>query len=643
MPRWGFVLRSEVVTKFPDLRISAPRTTEYDEESEHDGRPEVIRKETIDTDTILCLFDREPTRDQFPDGITLHGPEHQLCNMLGEAGDLQDSKLTFRWKPVTTVDIARDHQSRIGPAVESRVFKPTDHPETDVFDFELRAVRPQALVDDAIQELTLDRIGWTVRADSWESQSSPSQHPPSNVLDGNIHSLWHTQWIGDLARLPHWIEIDMKEPKAIVGLIYTPRQPQDSFNGTIGQYEIHVSNDQTYNNPPIAQGAFVQTRDATSVRFPQTTCRYVRLKALSEVQNAANQWSSCAELNVLGPTTFSGVQSTPSFLASQLVSTVPKVKLTCSANLQATPTTRNKFSTSKRRPNAKPIESVPPTSIAVPGPLNSAPYVAPIVPSASGTPHLAALGRVELYLELRKDYDLWYSSFYNYLKSPVWRGGPSDRLSEGQTDWPQAIVNVFNMRAIDRDSMAHQQRGLFSVLPLSYGFRTDVHVSIQFVDVNWARELNPGIGTKLVSMEVNFPVGKRVIVSSPSLSSLIQPFPLDQIPRARAVGKGRRWTASTSMNGPDILMVTLRPNTGNPAMSNAWTNGNYWDVSRYGDLSFVLGDVQLNGPDDEWYTQPLFTQVTTTERYVLDGANSETVVEGSVTVGLCPFNVRQFA
>ncbi|KAL8802319.1 MAG: hypothetical protein Q9182_003897 [Xanthomendoza sp. 2 TL-2023] len=643
VPRWGFMLRSEIVSKFPDLRISAPRTLELDEETEHDGRPEVIRKETIDTDTILCLFDREPTRDQFPDGITLHGPEHQLCNMLGDAGDLTDSELTFRWKTVTTLDIARDVQSRISPAVESKVFKPSDHPETDVFDFESRILRPQSLLNDAITEFPLDRTGWTVQADSWESQSSPSQHPPSNVLDGNIHSIWHTQWIGAIARLPHWIEIDMKQTNVIVGLVYTPRQPQDSFNGTIGRYEIHVSNDQTYNNPPIAQGAFMQTRDATTVRFPQATCRYVRLKALSEVQNATNQWSSCAELSVLGATTFTGVQSTPSFLGSQLVSTVPKVKLTCAANLQASPMATNKFSTSKPRPNAQPVENVPPPSILIPGATFLAPYVAPILPSALTTPHLAALGRVELYLELRKDYDLWYNSFYNYLRNPVWRAGPSDQLYDWQQNHPQAIVNVFNIRAIARDSMLHKERGLFSVLPLSYGFRTDIHVSIGFVDANQARELNPGIGTKLVSMEVRFPVGKWVIKDSPNLSSLIRPFPLDQIPRARAVGQGRRWTASTSMNGPEILVVTLRPNSGNPAMSNAWENGNYWDVTRYGDLSFVLGNVQLNGPDDEWYSEPLLTQVTTTERYVLNDANAQFTVEGSVTVGLCPLNVRQFA
>ncbi|KAL8683140.1 MAG: hypothetical protein Q9186_000853 [Xanthomendoza sp. 1 TL-2023] len=643
VPRWGFILRSEMVTKFPDLRISAPRTMEFDEETEHDGRPEVIRKETIDADTILCLFDREPTRDQFPGGITLHGPEHQLCNMLGEAGDLTDSQLTFRWKPVTTVDIARNTQSRIPPTVEARVFKPTDDPETDVFDFGLRALRPRALVDNAITESTLDRTGWTVRADSWESQSLPSQHPPSNVLDGNIHSLWHTQWIGALARLPHWIEIDMKQTNTIVGLVYTPRQPQDSFNGTIGQYEIHVSNDQTYNNPPIAQGAFVQTRDATSVRFPPSTCRYVRLKALSEVQNATNQFSSCAELNLVGATTFPGVQSTASFLGSQLVSTVPKVKLTCPANLQATPISTNKFSTSKPRPNAQPAEDASPPSISVPGMTVAAPYVAPILPSASTTPHLAALGRVELYLELRKDNDLWYQSFYNYLKSPVWRGGPSNQLHDGQDGKPQAILNVFNMRATARESMVHRERGLFSVLPLSYGFRTDIHVSIGFVDADWARELNPGIGTKLVSMSVRFPVGERVIMDSPSLSSLIQPFPLDHIPQARAVGKGRRWTASTSMNGPEILVVTLRPNTGISATNDAWENGNYWDVTRYGDLSFVLANVQLNGPKDEWYGQPLLTQVTTTEQYVLDGVNRQTAVEGSITVELCPLNLRQFA
>lgn len=641
IPRWGFVLRSEVVAKFPDLRISAPRIVEINEDSEHDGRPEVIRKEMIDTDTIIALFDREPTRDQFPDGITLHGPEHQLCNMLGEVGDLTTSQLTFRWKPITSVDIANNTQSQISPTSESSIFLPNDDPALEVFEANWRALRPQALIDAASGMFKLDRTGWTVRADSYETKSLPSQHPPWNVLDGDIHTLWHTQWIDSIVPLPHWIEIDMKKPTVIAGLIYTPRPYPDSFNGTIGRYQIHVSNDQNYTDPPLAQGLFALTRDPTTVTFAPTTCRYVRLKALSEAQNASNQWSSCAELSLL-----SGIQDTPSLLGSQLVSTVPKLHLTCPANLQAMPTPNNHFSTSKPRPGAIPISSIAPPTIHNPRSLASTPYTPPVPPSAGTTPHLAALGRAELYLDMPGDREIWYY-FDNMIRSPVWQGGPGQTHVDSSYR-PQSIINIFNIRAFHRTSTTTTQRtekGLISVLPLSYGFRTNIHVSIGFVDAAWSADLSPGMGTKLVSMQILFPVGTDVHLYSPSPSSLIRPFPADQVPRARTVGKGRRWTATTSLihTDSDYLAVTITPNTGDPSNANAWTGGQYWDVTMYGDLSFVLEDIQLNGPDDELYSQYLPTVFTTSERYVVNGSGEQAEAKGESLLELNLMNARYAA
>lgn len=600
----------------------------------------MIRKETIDTDTIIALFDREPTRDQFPDGITFHGPEHQLCNMLGEVGDLTASQLTFRWKPVTSIDISNKSQSQITPTSESSTFMPNNDTALEVFEANWRALRPQNLIDAANSMFKLDRTGWTVRADSYETKSLPVQHPPSNVLDGDIHTLWHTQWIDSIIPLPHWIEIDMKTPTAVAGLIYTPRQLPDSMNGTIGQYQIHVSNDQNYTDPPVAQGSFAQTRDPTTITFTSTTCRYVRLKALSEVQSASNQWSSCAELNLL-----SGVQDTPSFLGSQLISTVPKLKLTCSANLQATPIPNSNFATSKPRPGTKSISAVAPPSIHMPRSIASAPYTVPMPPSAQATPHLAALGRAELYLDMPGDRDLWYY-FSNLVRNPVWQGGPGETHPDSSYK-PQAVMNFFNLRAFHRSLTTTNQtteKGLFSVLPLSYGFRTNIHVSIGFIDAAWADALNPGMGTKLVSMQVNFPVGTDVHLYSPSPSSLIRPFPADQVPRARTVGKGRRWTATTSLvhTDSDYLTVTLTPNTGDPTNANAWAGGNYLDVTTYGDLSFVLEDVQLNGPDDELYSQFLPTRVTTSERYVVNESNQQAVADGDIMVELNLLSARYY-
>ena len=630
-----------MVTKFPDMRISAPRSVETNEDTERDGRPEVLRMESIDTDTIIALFDRDPTRDQFPDGITLHGPEHQLCSMLGEAGDLTQTKLTFRYKPVTTIDQVHDTQSTLSPSAESRVFNSTDDPDTLPFDFNTRAVKPQALLDAAaFSGYKMDRTGWTARADSWEAKAPPAPEPPSNVLDGDIHTIWHTQWVDSIAPLPHWIEIDMQASATVVGLIYTPRQPLDSFNGTIGQYEIYVSDNQIYTNP-VAQGTFVQTRDSTTVNFPPSRGRYVMLKALSEVQSPTNQWTSCAELNLLGAAIFDQALDTASLMGAQLISEVPKLKLTCSASLQSAPTsTDGFFSTSVPRPGKTSILNVPPPSIHSPRTVQSAPFAAVSAPpSAETTPRLAALARVDLYLDLATDNSIWDQNFFPFTHNPIWQYQPAQPLTPSQYQ-PQAIVNIFNLRATDRSLSQPTQRGLFSVLPLNLGFSTNVQVSIRLTPT----APNSGSLTKLRSLQINFPVGTEVYTFSPSPSPILRPFNNNIPPNVRPVAVGKRWLASAALNTVDSetsLAVTLTPNTGDSTNANYLAGGYYWDITANSDLSFVLENVLLNGPSDESYSQALPARVTTTEEYVLDPANTLTSVTGEVGLEIALMNARQ--
>lgn len=77
IPRWEFILRSEIVAKFPDLVISA---TWPDGDNK---RPEVLKIEKPDTDILLCLFDSVPEEGSFKDGITFIHPEHRLGFELG--------------------------------------------------------------------------------------------------------------------------------------------------------------------------------------------------------------------------------------------------------------------------------------------------------------------------------------------------------------------------------------------------------------------------------------------------------------------------------------------------------------------------------------------------------------------------------
>jgi galactose oxidase len=142
-------------------------------------------------------------------------------------------------------------------------------------------------------QVLLPRAGWTVTA-----SDSYAYNPPSNVIDGDNTTIWHSKWDGTPAPLPHTITIDTKSVQKISGFSYLPRQ-DGSPNGNIGQYTITVSSDDvTYSNP-VAQGTWADTNAEKQVTFTTVNARYVRLTAITEAGNRG-PWSSIAELNLAG-------------------------------------------------------------------------------------------------------------------------------------------------------------------------------------------------------------------------------------------------------------------------------------------------------------------------------------------------------
>ena len=103
---------------------------------------------------------------------------------------------------------------------------------------------------------------------------------------------------------PHEIQIDLAGNYSINGFRYLPRQDGE-VNGTIRNYEFYVSGDGINWGSPVASGAFANTTAEKEALFNAKSGRYVRLRALSEVNG--NPWTSVAELNVLGSgTAFKG-------------------------------------------------------------------------------------------------------------------------------------------------------------------------------------------------------------------------------------------------------------------------------------------------------------------------------------------------
>ncbi|KIW00731.1 uncharacterized protein PV09_07716 [Verruconis gallopava] len=115
------------------------------------------------------------------------------------------------------------------------------------------------------------------------------------ALDGDPTTFWHTEWSQSQPGFPHTFQIDMQATLPVKALQYLPRQ-DGNFNGNIGQYRIDLSSDgNTWTT--VSTGQFADNSQAKLVQFQETTCRYVRLTALSEAGNRG-PWSSAAEILV---------------------------------------------------------------------------------------------------------------------------------------------------------------------------------------------------------------------------------------------------------------------------------------------------------------------------------------------------------
>ena len=133
-----------------------------------------------------------------------------------------------------------------------------------------------------------------VRVDSEETAGEDGKG--ANALDGNPDTIWHTQWQDANPEHPHEIVIELKTPGTIKGFTYLPRQGEND-HGDIKGYEFFVSNDGQNFGEPVAKGEFDAGKELKTVSFAPTACRFIKLKALSEVNNEA--WTSAAEIGVV--------------------------------------------------------------------------------------------------------------------------------------------------------------------------------------------------------------------------------------------------------------------------------------------------------------------------------------------------------
>jgi hypothetical protein len=144
---------------------------------------------------------------------------------------------------------------------------------------------------------TLATVHPTLKVVHVDSEETVGENDKAaNAVDGDPATNWHTQWQDANPECPHEIVIELTPATTIKGFTYLPRQ-DESENGTIKGYEFYVSNDGQNFGQPVAKGEFENSKTVKTVAFAPVACQFIKLKALSEVNDAA--WTSAAEINIV--------------------------------------------------------------------------------------------------------------------------------------------------------------------------------------------------------------------------------------------------------------------------------------------------------------------------------------------------------
>jgi alpha-galactosidase len=126
------------------------------------------------------------------------------------------------------------------------------------------------------------------------ASSSNSGYPPSNAIDGQLTTIWHSEFSPTYQPLPVSFTVDTGSARTLDGLVYQPRLDQAAGTGVITGYTVAVSGDGT-NWQDVASGAWAPDTSVKSASFAPVTARYMRITATSGLYgyaSAAEFWVS---------------------------------------------------------------------------------------------------------------------------------------------------------------------------------------------------------------------------------------------------------------------------------------------------------------------------------------------------------------
>ncbi|KAK6519039.1 hypothetical protein TWF281_003728 [Arthrobotrys megalospora] len=146
MPKYGFLLRSQVLVQFPDLTVSAT-FHEISKLSDEKPKAPILVQRKLSSDIMLCLFDCTPPKLK---SLKFTLPAHQQMYTAGAKFD--KDTLTLDIKKMYTVEPKEAIKPRDGQALRPDV--PYERSVSKIFDWESRTMKTAAYAKEIHRILT---------------------------------------------------------------------------------------------------------------------------------------------------------------------------------------------------------------------------------------------------------------------------------------------------------------------------------------------------------------------------------------------------------------------------------------------------------------------------------------------------------
>jgi HEAT repeat protein len=131
-------------------------------------------------------------------------------------------------------------------------------------------------------------------SEAYSADSYSPGYEPANAGDGDLATIWHTEFVGATPGFPHELVVDLGSARTVEGVLYVPRQ--DSSNGRVKDYQIRTSSDGKSWSEPLASGRWSDDPTLKYVPLAGPLARFVQLRGLSEVDGRPIM--SAAELSI---------------------------------------------------------------------------------------------------------------------------------------------------------------------------------------------------------------------------------------------------------------------------------------------------------------------------------------------------------